>query len=349
MSHSVSLSCHREVLIQQAHQDDIHGLAQISAERFVSGSKDGSIRIWTTRGVAETLPTRQRIDYTQWITALSPSSRPDYFLSGTRDGRLELRDHQGVVLTGFQHKSAQNVEGCKERNQNRISCIAPSEEQGVFIGTSGHFTHYDLEKGESLSQCTTSERDWVYCIHPFSRDRVLAVTGTELEMWECRSTLWRKIAVIQSQREQAPRVAQRPFISAVTQLSSNPNHFGIAVFDGSIRVRDVVERQEIIRYQEHVGRTWAVANIAPAVIASCADDAMVKFWDLRRQRSILTLADFPGRVSCLLSLDEQKLITASCPNNPRTSRTKAELAFWDLRSSTKRVEQDRSPTSDQKK
>lgn len=336
MSHSVSLSCQREFLIQQAHQDDIHGLTQISPERFVSGSKDGSIRIWTTRGVSETLLTRQRIDYTQWITALSASVHPDYFLSGTRDGKLELRDYQGKILVGLQHKSAQNVEGCKERNQNRISCITPIEERGVFIGTSGHFTHYDLEKGELLSQCMTSERDWVYCIHPFSRDRVLAVTGTELEMWECEHTRWRKMTVIQSQREQVQKAAHRPFISAVTQLSSNPHHFGIAVFDGSIRVRDVAERQEIIRYQEHIGRTWAVANISLAVIASCADDATVKFWDLRRPRSIFTLAEFPGRVSCLLSLGEQKLITASCPNNPRTSLTKAELAFWDLRFTRRR-------------
>ena len=46
---------------------------------------------------------------------------------------------------------------------------------------------------------------------------------------------------------------------------------------------------------------------------------------------MLTLRGFPGRVSCLLSIENKQLITASCPNDPHGSQTKAEIVFWDFR------------------
>lgn len=322
--------------IIRAHEDDIHGLVRIGPQRFVSGSKDGVIRTWSFRGDAETSPASGAIDYTKWITTLASGPFPDSLIVGTRDGRVALMNHKQEISAALQYTSPETVAGCKERNQNRINCIASDGEkaefgeQVAFIGTLGKFTLCNFATGAVISECQTHPRDWVYCLHSLSSQRMLAVTGTELEIWQLDRSSWTKVSVIQSQGTPPPR-GQRPFISAVTPLMANPDRVGIAVFDGSIRIRDLQTTREIIKYEEHRGRTWAVANIGSSVIATCADDATVKFWDLRASRSLLTLRGFPGRVSSLLSLEEKQLVTTSCPENPRGSRTKAELVFWDVR------------------
>lgn len=318
-------------VIEPAHKDDIHGLVRISSLRFVTGSKDRSVRVWSVQGNLERSSEASRIDYTKWVTALSPAHQPDEFLVGTRDGSVAHMNHRLEVLKEVRYQSNTLSKGTKERNQNRIDCVRIGGQDEIFIGHSAGFTRYNFSSEES-SQCITSDRDWVYCIHLKARDAVFTVTGTEFEFWRESETKWSRIAVIQTEKGPPRNVRQRPFISALTQLASSSSFFGVSVFDGSIRVHDVDAIQEIWRSVEHKGRTWAVENINPSVFASCGDDKTVRFWDLRQPSSVLILQDFPGRVSGLLSLGDGCLITASCPDNPHQPGPKAELGFWDIRS-----------------
>ncbi len=321
-------------VIENAHTDDIHGLIKVSENCFASGSKDGSLKVWDLSGrlisqVSQEAK-REKIDYRKWITALSslPHNR---LVSGTRHGFLFVHDKVGDITRTFQHEPKELVAGCKDRNQTRITCLAALNENEILIGVPTGFTRYNLQKEEEYSSCKTSQRDWVYCLHPLSDRQVLAATGTELEIWEGNRSAWTKTAVIQSEKDTRRTSLQRPFISAIQPLTEAPNLVAIAVFDGSVRVRDITTATEIAKFTEHRGRTWSVVNIDREVLASCADDATVKLWDVRQKDSVLTLAGHPGRVSSLLPLENHKLITASCPDQVWTSAKKAELAFWDLR------------------
>jgi WD40 repeat protein len=316
-------------VIEPAHKDDIHGLVRISPLRFVTGSKDRSVRVWSVQGALERSSETSRIDYTKWVTALAPTHQQDEFLVGTRDGYVAYMNHRLEVLKEGRYQSGAPLKGSKERNQNRINCVKSGGQDEIFIGMGCGFTRYNFSSQKS-SQCITSDRDWVYCMHLKAQDAVFVVTGTEFEFWQECETKWSRVAVIQTQKH-TPRLPQRPFISAMSQLSSSPSLFGVSVFDGSIRVHDVEAIREVWRSVEHKGRTWAVENINPSVFASCGDDKTVRFWDLRQPSSVLILQDFPGRVSGLLSLGEGCLITASCPDDPHKPGPKAELGFWDIR------------------
>lgn len=318
-------------VIANAHQDDVHGLIRISPTCFASGSKDGSLKVWDLSGrlisiVNETV----KIDYRRWITALTPIPG-NRFLSGTRDGSINMHDEVGNITETFLHAPNSPIASCKERNQNRITCLAASSANQIFIGTPTGFTHYDPKEKKEQSTCQTSARDWVYCIHPLNDNQVLAATGTELEIWESNRSHWTKKTVVQSQKEEPRTTSQRPFISAIEPVTSYPHIFAVAVFDGSVRVRDITTGKELKKFKEHEGRVWSVVNINRGVLASCADDATVKIWDARQKKSVLTLTGFPGRVSALLPLENYRLITASCPDNVKNSPNKAELSFWDLR------------------
>lgn len=266
------------------------------------------------------------MDYKKWITSLVHT--PSGLWSGSREGLLEQRDEQGRVLRKLSI-SGIDPTGCKERNTLRINCLSIADETKIFVGAPTCFVEYDTTASKVVSQCTTHLRDWVYCIHPLSDRTVLAATGTELQVWNREGWHeWTAGDTIQSER--GVRQVQRPFISAVEALDE-PRQLGIASFDGAVRVRDIVKNALSGTYQEHVGRVWSVVSIAPHCFASCADDATVKLWDLRERNSCHTISGFPGRVSCLLPRRDHRLITASCPDKPRQSDTKAEISFWDTR------------------
>ena len=85
------------------------------------------------------------------------------------------------------------------------------------------------------------------------------------------------------------------------------------------------------RYSEHQGRAWHVIELQPFLLASGADDRLVKIWDSRSKKSALTLGNHPGRVSQLLSINNTTFIAASCPDNVRESVNKAEFTIRDSR------------------
>jgi len=74
-----------------------------------------------------------------------------------------------------------------------------------------------------------------------------------------------------------------------------------------------------------------VIELSPHLIASSADDKTIKLWDLRQRASIATLRDNIGRVSCLLKINEEQFISASCPDDISQSSQRANIDFWPLK------------------
>ena len=80
--------------IPNVHNDDIHGLQLLPKDtfkdkqsRFLSGSKDGTVKLWSVDGDQELeLLTSDKIDYKEWITSLSCYGKR--FQAGTREGVL---------------------------------------------------------------------------------------------------------------------------------------------------------------------------------------------------------------------------------------------------------------------
>ncbi|MCE5294004.1 MAG: hypothetical protein LLF94_05265, partial [Chlamydiales bacterium] len=276
-------------------------------------------------------PSHGKRGYESWVTAVAVVE-DDLFVSGTRDGYLDIWNFAGKEMGSLTYEPRANTVS-KARNQARIHCVARNTfgKPGTFFaGASGCFQLWNREG--VLKSWTAHENDWVYCIEPLSEDRLITVIGSAIQVWE---------GVFQEDVKKYPLLnekrkgKQRAHISAITRLENAPNTMPCALFDGSVRVVDIESRQVTRTYQEHKGRVWSVVEVTPSVLATGADDKCIKLWDLRLKKSVLTLSKNPGRVSALLKLDDTQLISGSCPDDVHKSKEKATLTFWDIKKMAK--------------
>ncbi len=334
-------TANRMLIIKNVHQDDIHGMIPVGANTFVTGSKDGALKLWNTAGklVCEVWSPKT-INYTGWITALAPFGS-NHWMSGTRDGYIDLWQNNG--------EHSKNLSGyvaptpgikCKARNVERINCLAQDVTVGqYYVGVPTRFSMYQIDQPESIDQCKTSQNDWVYCIRPLADRKVMVVTGPNLDIFthNPKSHNWVKEGLVGEELiagKRATRSAQkqpRPFISDVVFLDGKTNLCALAVFGGAVIVFDIPTKTPMRIYKEHEKRVWQVVNIRPDIFASSSDDRTIKIWDARLAQSVRTIGDHIGRVSTLLRMSDTLLISGSCPDDLKSARERARLEFWDIR------------------
>ncbi len=345
-SQTLNLTAKRVSMVKNAHADDIHGMISLGNHQFVTGSKDGSLKIWNDQGKLVTDVWKPpEIDYTKWITALANVDE-NRWMSGSRDGNVILWNNTGKCEKVL-NAPAGNLnfsKTSKKRNLGRVNSLtARINKNGnlfYYVGRPCHFTiHSARQSQKSYSEknfgyCKTNNNDWVYCIHSLSDSKALVVTGDKLDVWLRRekSRIWDRCDSLVA--PEWKKNAQRPFISALVPLSHNLSTcFGLAIFDGSIACIDIESKKQFFKANEHKGRVWTVENISENVLASCGDDHTIKLWDIRaEQKSQNTLQDNIGRVSTLLKLSQSLIVSGSCPDDLKKTPERAELSFWDIRS-----------------
>lgn len=329
-------------VVQNVHQDDIHNIIRLDDGCFITGSKDRCLKKWDLQGaLVRVVQDAQHPDYRRWTTALARLNST-HWISGTRDGQVQLWNNEGDHLGTLPTKHApfpQNL-NCKQRNVHRVNCLASFEEKSglplFLVGWATQFSIHNYRRGGQRNQFEyTSDHDWVYCLHPLSKREMLVVTGCQLDLWRCQEHHpygWTRSSVLIAEGE---RRKQRPFISAISPLQGQPDHFSVAVFDGSVRVVDIQTGTTTFRGDEHVGRVWTVPSVRDHTFASCADDGLIKLWDVRvGANAVATVRDnekVSARVSVLLPLPPHQLLSGSCPDRVRESAEKAQFTFWDLR------------------
>lgn len=328
--------------IQNAHQDDIHAMIAAGSNAFITGSKDGALKLWNQEKLIMEVWKPKWISYEEWISALSPLGA-DKWISGKRNGYVDLWKNSGQHVASLQVNAATSKSfKCKERNANRVNCIAQdlfSQDNSIFyVGRPTQFTVHRLRTDDSdqtyattINTCMTSQNDWVYCVTPLAPKKVMVVTGARLDIFEAANKTWKQTALIKEEYSKDTPRHQRPFISCVTHLQNQLGIYGLAVFGGPVTLMNIVTQQPVKTYREHKKRVWTVENIKEHVIASCSDDHTIKIWDVRLAKSALTLSDNIGRVSTLLRLSEHTLISGACPDNLKETNERAQLTFWDIR------------------
>lgn len=321
--------------VKNVHQDDIHAILPLSDHTFVTGSKDGALKKWDLNGkLVKVIYDSRQINYKSWITALS-SLGEGQWLSGTRDGYIHRWDAAGEELQEVRAPARDVQERkCKERNWQRVNCLADftlgQPRQKFLAGWPTQFSIHPAPRFQSIGGVKTSENDWVYAVHPLRERSVLVVTGGQLDLLEGEGAEWRSSRLV---KEGGKMNGQRPFISAITPLGSD--QFGLSIFNGWIAVYNLETKKMVMSAREHTKRVWTIEPVGRSCFASCADDGLIKLWDIRvSKNSFATMQDRPeepSRVSVLLSPNEHTLISGSCPDAVMESDTKATLSFWDLR------------------
>lgn len=329
-------------VIPNAHLDDIHALKKLSDGTFVSSSKDNSMYKWNTNGervrtIYEVEPTQR--DERDWGTALQVIN-DEYWVSGERSGRISLWKTNGNYIKDIQPKlPKQGSHVSNKYNTQRITCFANglnANKPSFFVGLPTMFDEFNFIEGRTEFSTKVHDNDWVYSICPLQEKNILIVTAGNVDVWSKENNSWHhKENLISEPRQQRTRKScdkpQRPFISSLVPLSSSKDLFGLSVFDGSVKVLDVVQKRVVVQWKEHVGRVWAVESITPQLFASSGQDRSIKLWDTRHKKSVHTIPDHVGPVSALLSWDQNTLIAGTCPENACSINQGAEIRIYDVR------------------
>lgn len=326
-------------VIHDAHLDDVHALKRLANGNFVSGSKDNCLYIWNRSGqrvtvVDEVEPTNQ--SERNWVTAVEVLN-DDYWLSGERNGRISLWKTNGDYVRDIGLKLPRRGEYVShEYNARRVNCLAASlsRSPSFFVGFPTMFDEFNFIEGRTETCTKAAENDWVYCVRPLDERKILTVTGCTVDLWGKEERGWEKIDNIVPEGKKVKGLGnkwQRAFISSLVPLVSDPNHFGISLFNGSVKVVDITRKVTVKEWREHTGRVWTVENIAQNLFASSGDDRSIKLWDLREPSSVHTIADHVGGVTSMLSLDENLLVAGTCPENAFKRSQAAEIRFYDIR------------------
>ncbi len=324
--------------VTNVHWGDIHVLKLLADRTFITGSKDNSLMKWNERGervcvVSEVELTES--DEKDWITAACILN-DEYWVSGERSGRISLWTTAGEYIKSLKPKMPKSDHVSHHFNRHRVTCLSPGTNQqklSFFIGFPTMFDKFNVIEGRTASSTVVHNNDWVYCIHPLTDSRILTVTAGTLELWEMREKPqkeWErgKKPLLQ---ETQKMYGQRPFISCLTPLQSSPQHFGLAIFGGGVKVYDLQQGKVVQQWREHERRIWALENVSPQLFATGGEDRTIKFWDIRSPQSVRTTAKHVGEVTALMKLADNLLVAGTCP--PDTVRTNegAQLLFYEMR------------------
>lgn len=330
-------------IIHNAHYDDIHSLKKLSDGTFISGSKDNSLRKWDRNGrllshIYDVEPTLQ--SERDWVTAVEVINN-EYWVSGERSGRIFLWKTNGEYVKEIKLKlPTKSGHISQPLNALRVNCIAAGlnpNKPSMFVGLPTMFDEYNFIEGRTDAYNVVHSNDWVYCIQPLSPSKVFVVIGCAVKIFERQSDNWSEGTVVLPEPKKIRQIRngkpfyQRQFISSFIPLESSPNHYGLSVFGGGVKILDV-EKQAIVKnWREHQGRIWSLENTGPNTFASSGEDKTVKIWDSRRNRSVHTIPNHIGQVTTLLNLDTHILLAGTCPEKGLTSKNGAEIRFYDLR------------------
>ncbi|HUD01872.1 MAG TPA: hypothetical protein VMR37_06060, partial [Rhabdochlamydiaceae bacterium] len=342
LPHPHALRC-----IKDAHWGDIHVLKRLLSDRtFITGSKDNSLVKWTEEGVK--ICDISEVELTEsdergWITAACVIN-DEYWVSGERNGRITLWTTAGDYVRSLQPKMPKTEHVSHQFNQRRIMCLSPSvnsHKPGFFIGFPTIFDEFNLIEGRTASSTIVHNNDWVYCIHPLTKDCILTATAGTLEVWDRHQKEWRRGKTLLQETQKV--YGQRPFISCLTPLQSSSHLMGLAIFGGAVKVFDLQKQQVVQQWKEHTNRIWALENVSPDLFATGGEDRSIKFWDSRSAHSVRTIPGHVGDVTVLMKLSDHQIVAGSCPPDiNKTNESKhlsttvrtnegAQLLFYEMR------------------
>lgn len=326
-------------MVTNVHQDDIHTITRLGDETLITGSKDGSLKKWSPDlDLVRVIYDPQRINYESWITATTKIN-DNYWLSGTRDGFIHFWNNSGTHCEELRIPvDSSHVAKSKQRNLNRIHCLHSFETQTerplFLVGRTSQVSINTYVNPSCIHTIQTSENDWVYALQPIDDSTLLIATGCALDLVQkVDGEGWaRTKSVIREPQGKQKKIGnERPYISAITPMEAELN-YGISLFDGSVRIVDLVSNKTIYKKTEHEHRVWTIETLSANVFASCGDEGFIKLWDSRLNTgSVATIKDnekFKARVSVLKITKEYQLLSGSCPDNLEET---ARLSQWDLR------------------
>jgi WD40 repeat protein len=305
----------------EGHTDWVTAVAVVDGGRAVSGSRDGTLRVWDLES-GRTLQTLK--GHTNWVTALAVLDG-GRAVSGSRDGTLRVWDLEsgrslktlevhttGVTTAVWDLERRQSLKTLFGRHTtNWVTAVAVLDGRRAVSASSGPTLRvWDLESGRFLKTLKGHTASVLTVAVLDGRRAVSGSADGTLRVWELESG--RSIKTLEGHTAPVRAVAVLDSRRAIS--ASN---------DGTLRIWDLESGRSLETLEGLTAGITAVAMLGGRRAVSASSDRTLRVWDLENGRSLKTLVGHMNWVTAVAVLDERRAVSAS---NDRT------LRVWDLES-----------------
>ncbi len=317
------------------HPGSPNALAVLPEGRVVSGSSDGTLRVWDVEG-GQTLQTLQGHSGGVSAVAVLDSRR---MVSGSDDGTLRVWD----VKRG---QTLQTLEG----HSSAVFAVAVLDSRRVVSASSGRTLRvWDVESGQTLQ--ILEGHPWITAVAVLNGRRVISgssdgmlrvwdvESGQTLQILEGHSGWVSAVAVLDSCRvvsASSDGMLRVWDMESGQTLQTLEGHFGrisaVAVLDSrrvvsasdrTLRVWDVESGQTSQTLEGPSSSIHAVAVLNTRWVVSATNDEKLRVWDVESGQTLQTLEGHSDEVSAVAVLDSRRVVSASWDG---------KLRVWDVES-----------------
>ncbi len=301
-------------------------------ERLVSGSHDGTVRIWNSTTGAELAkfighrqnvmsvsfaPDGYRIAsasfdgvITIWdvqqnleVIELTGHSGPVYGIDYSPNGLLLVTGGEDKTLRVWDATSGQQLQEINGFHQS-VACVAFSADSQLVAGGSrdNSIKVYHADSGVAVHEL--NGHTWPVLSIQFSGDGKRMISGG----WDETLRIWD----LSTERELQILSGHKRYINAVA-CSPDGECVASAGWDHAIRIWDSKKGTQILELRGHVAEVLSICYSPDGTrIASCAADHTVKVWDVTTGRRIVELLGHQDNVFCVSFLpDGEHLVSGS--------------------------------------
>lgn len=326
------------VVVKQAHLDRFVGVMKLSEEIFVTASLR-SIKTWDISG--KCLQTvEDESSHGNWgKNTVLRRLNDKKWASGTNKGRVSVWDVSGKKV---QEKRVLKYSSAKPHGNHIFSLAgyAPdSRKTFCLVGHLSSFSLYDLTSKKMVSTAldshvTTQAKLPVTAMECIRDNSWLIVTGDRLKVMQKRQDVW-KWNVVHTLIPGGSLMEVLPFhyITSLHHLRGKKNKDKMmGVTSNKIyRIIDMTSHKTVSTYKEHRGFILSGTSLLNEVAGTTDSEGYVKIWDIRMEKSAMTMHVDPSPVNKIRKVKFPYFITGSEVECPATRRKEGQMNIWDLR------------------
>jgi WD40 repeat protein len=263
------------------HPGSPEALAVLPDGRVVSGSTDGTLRVWDVES-GQTLQTLG--GHSDWVSALA-----------VLDSRRVVCNSGDKTLQVWDVESGQTLQTLRGHS-DWVSDVAVLDSRRVVSGShDGTLRIWDVESGQTLQ--TLDGPRWIMAVAVLDSRRVVSISAAEtLRVWDVESG-------------QTLQTIEHTGINSVAVMDSHRVVSGSG--HGTLHVWDVESGQALQTLEGHSGSVHAVAVLDSRRVISSSGDETLRVWDVESGQTLQTLKGHSDWVNAVAVLDSRRVVSGS--------------------------------------